>query len=122
MMKIYMQKIGMIRQDINPKNSKLNLDIDWTIDYIHKDPKNIDFNIIIKSLRNFDLNVKIEGILELNANENFIQEEISQIIFQKACSVFMDMISITRESTHILSNCEESMGLDSAHIPSTLFN
>ena len=121
-MKIYMQKIGMIRQDINPKNSKLNLDIDWTIDYIHKDPKNIDFNIIIKSLNNFNLNVKIEGILELNSNENFNQEEISQIIFQKACSVFMDMISITRESTHVLSNCEELLGLDSAHIPSTLFN
>lgn len=121
-MKIYMQKIGMIRQEENPKNSKLNLDIDWTIDYIHKDPKNIDFNIIIKSLQDFDLKVKIEGILELNYNEEFIQEEISQIIFQKACSVFMDMISITRESTHILQNSEQTFGLDSAHIPSTLFN
>ncbi|MBQ8017930.1 MAG: hypothetical protein IJ258_07475 [Methanobrevibacter sp.] len=121
-MKIYMHKIGMIRQDMNPKNSTLNLDIDWTIDYLHKDPKNIDFNILIKSLKSFDFNVKIEGILELNSNEEFNQEEVSQIIFQKACSVFMDMISITRQSTHILSNCEESFGLDSAPIQSTLFN
>ena len=121
-MKIYVQKIGMIRQDINPKNSKLNLDIDWTIDYIHKDQKNIDFSLIIKSLNNFNSNVKIEGILELNSNEDFIQENISQIIFQKACSIFMDMISITRESTHILANSEETFGLDSAHIQSTLFN
>ena len=121
-MKIYMQKIGMIRQDLNPKNSTLNLDIDWTVEYIHRDQKNIGFNIIIKTLRNFDFNVKIEGFLELNSNENFIQEEISKIIFQKACSVFMDMISITRQSAHSLSNCEESFGVDSAHIQSTLFN
>lgn len=121
-MKIYMQKIGMIRQDMNPINSKLNLDIDWTIDYVHRDPKNIGFNIIIKTLKNFDFNVKIEGVLELNSNEDFIQEEISKIIFQKACSIFMDMISITRQSTHILSNCEESWGLDSARIQSALFN
>lgn len=121
-MKIYMQKIGMIRQDMNPENSTLNLDIDWTIEYVHKDQKDIDFSILIKSLQNFNLNVKIEGNLKLNPNEEFNQEEISQIIFQKACSVFMDMISITRQSNHVLSNSEESFGLDSAPIQSTLFN
>ena len=115
-MKIYMQKIGMIRQDMNPKNSALDLDIDWTIDYIHRDPKNIGFNIIIKSLKNFDSNLKIEGVLELNSHEDFIQDEISKIIFKKACNVFMDMISITRQSTYILSNCEELLGFDSTSI------
>lgn len=119
-MKICMQKIGMIRQEINSKNSTLNLDIDWSIEYVHKDQKDIDFNIILKSMQDFS--VKIEGYLKLNSDEDFKQEEISQLIFQKALSVFMDMISITRESTHILSNCEDSYGFDSAHIQSTLIN
>ena len=121
-MKIYMQKIGMIRHEINPKNSTLNLDIDWVIDYIHKDQKCINFVIIIKSLKNFNFNVKIDGFLELNSNENFIQDEISQIIFQRACDIFMDMISITRESAHILSNSEDLIDFGSENIPSTLFN
>ena len=119
-MKIYMQRIGMIRREINSKNSTLDLDIDWSIEYVHKDQKNMDFNIILKSMQDFSL--KIDGYLKLNSDEDFNQEEISKLIFQKACSVFMDMISITRESTHILSNCEDSYGFDSAHIQSTLIN
>ena len=121
-MKIYMEKIGMIKKDMNPKNSTLNLDIDWAIDYIHNDSKNMDFSIIIKSSRNLNLNLKIEGFLKLNSNEEFKQKEISQIIFQKACSVFMDLISISKESTHILSNLEDTFDSGSAPIQSTLIN
>lgn len=121
-MEIFMQKIGMIRQEINLKNSSFNLDIDWSVDYIHIDQKNIGFDLMLKSLENFNSSFKIEGTIKLNSNEEFVQEEISQIIFQKACSIFMDIISITRESTHILSKTIDSSGCGSEHIPSTLFN
>lgn len=121
-MEIYMQKIGMIRQDFNPKNSKLNLDIDWSIEYKNTDQDQIDFDIILKSCENFTLNFKIEGILKLDLFETFAQDEISQIIFNQACNVLMDMISITRQSNHILSNHGDLSNIGSENIPNTLFN
>lgn len=121
-MEIYMQKIGMIRPGTNPKNSSLNLDIDWSVEYVHIDHNIINFNIIIRSIDNFNLDFKIEGFIELNSDENFIQNEISEIIFQKACNVLMDMISITRQSNHILSNSKSLSSFGMECVPDTLFN
>lgn len=110
-MEIYMQKIGLIRDDVNPKNLSLNLDIDWAVEYRNTNQEMIDFDIILKSIENFVLNFKIEGIIILGMFERFSQEEVSQIIFHRACKVLMDMISITRESTHILSNSDDSLSI-----------
>ena len=117
-----MQKIGLIRDDINPKNLSLNLDIDWAVEYRNTDQELIDFDIILKSCENFDLNFKIEGVIKLDIFEEYIHEEISQILFHQACKVLMDMISITRESTHILSNSDGSLSFGSENIPNTLLN
>ena len=121
-MKIYMQKIGMIRPDVNPKNLSLNLDIDWSIEYFDTDQNQIRFDIVLKSCGQFCLNFKIEGVVELTTFEKFIQEEVSQLIFHQACTVLMDMISLTRESTHMLSNPESISDFGSEHISGTLFN
>ena len=118
-MEIYMQKIGLIRPNTNPKNSSLNLDIDWSVEYTNTDQNEINFDIILKSCKNFDLNFKVEGFVVLELFEEFNQESVSQIIFYQACNVLMDMISITRESAHILSN---DSNLGSEHIPNTLYN
>jgi hypothetical protein len=120
-MEIYMQKIGLIRDEINPKNSTVNLDIDWFVEYTNTDQDEVNFNIVLKSCQDFSLNFKVEGIVKLDLFEEFIQEEVSQIIFGQACNVLMDMISITRESVHILSRDEYS-NLGSDHIPNTLYN
>ena len=121
-MEICMQKIGLIRDDVNPKNLSLNLDIDWAVEYKNTDQEMIDFDIILKSCEHFELNFKIEGIIKLGMFEKFSQEEVSQIIFHQACKVLMDMVSITRESTHILSNSDDSLGIGSEHVPNTLLN
>ena len=60
--------------------------------------------------------------MELSTFEKFIQEDVSQLIFHQACSVLMDMISLTRESSHILSNSEAISDFGSEHISGTLFN
>lgn len=114
-MEIYMQKIGMIRQDFNPKNSRLNLDIDWSVEYMNAHQDQINFDIILKSCNGFTLDFKIEGIVKLDLFEEFIQEKISQILFDKACNVLMEMISITGQSTHRLSNYENPSTLGSEH-------
>ena len=105
-MKICMRKIGLIRPDFNPRNSSLNMDIDWSIEYTNTDRDIVNFDIILKSCGEFSLNFKIEGIVMLDLFEEFIQDDVSQIIFHQACNTFMDMISITRESVHILSEME----------------
>lgn len=121
-MEIYMQKIGLIRPCSNPKNTSLNLGIDWNVEYTNTDQKEINFDIILKSCENFDLNFRIEGLVRLDLFEDFIQEDVSQIIFCRACNVLMDIISITRESVHILSNEEKYPSLGSEHIPNALYN
>ncbi|MBR4447460.1 hypothetical protein [Methanobrevibacter sp.] len=121
-MKIYVQKIAMIRPDVNPKNSNLNLDIDWSVEYWDTDKNQVRFNMILKSLHQFCVDFKIEGVVELYALEKFIQEDVSKLIFHKSCSILMDMISLTRESTHILSNPDNLSDFGSEHISSTLFN
>ena len=120
-MEIYMHKIGMIKKDINPKNSTLNLGLDWSVEYTNTDQDEINFDIILKSVENFKFDFKIEGILKLDLFEYFIQEEISQILFDKACNVLMDMISITRQSTHELSNSDLTY-IGSENISDTLYN
>ena len=111
-----MRKIGLIRPDFNPRNSSLNMDIDWCVEYTNTDQKEINFDIILKSYEDFVLNFKIEGIVKLDQFEEFIQEDVSQIIFSQACNTLMDVILITRESVHILSKKEYS-NLGSGYIP-----
>ena len=120
-MEIYMQKIGLIRDDTNPKNSSLNLDIDWFVEYANTDQDEINFTAVLKSCENFNLSFKIDGILKLDVFEEFNHEDVSQIIFYQACNVLMDMISITRESVHILSKNDYS-NLGGEHLPHTLYN
>ena len=114
-MKICMEKIGLIRPDLNPKNSSLNVDIDWAIEYKNTDQEIVNFDIVLKSYDDLMLNFKIEGIVVLDLFEKFVQEDVSQIIFYHSCNVLMDMISITRESVHILSEVEYS----NEYIPNT---
>ena len=38
-MEITVEKIAMIREDFNPKNTNLNLDIDWSVEYMNKEYK-----------------------------------------------------------------------------------
>ena len=103
-MEITVEKIAMIRENYNPKNTNLNLDIDWSVEYTNTDQRDINFDIILKSAEYFNLNFKLEGLIRLEDLENFIQQECSQIIFHHACNLLMDMFSLTRQSNYELIN------------------
>ena len=124
-MKIYMQKIELDRPNSNPKNKQLDLDIDWVVEYDDITQDQMTFDIVLKSCKNFTLNFKIGGIVKLDSFEKLVQEEISQKIFHQSIKVLMDMISITRESTHDISNTNESAelyNLIDPQIHNALFN
>ena len=103
-MEITVEKMAMIRENYNPKNTNLNLDIDWSIEYANTDQRDIKYNIILKSSEYLNLNFKLEGLLILGDLEEFIQQDCSQIIFHHACTILMNAISLTRQSNYELLN------------------
>ena len=94
----------MIRENCNPKNANLNLDVDWSVEYTDTDKKDINYNIILRSAECLNLNFKVEGLIRLGNFEEFIQHECSQIVFHHACGMLMNMISLTRQSSYELLN------------------
>ena len=103
-MEITVEKIAMIREDFNPKNTNLNLDIDWSVEYMNTDQRNINYNIVLKSGEYLNLNFKLEGLVILGDLEEFNHNECSQMIFHHVCTILMNMISLTRQTEYDLIN------------------
>lgn len=103
-MEITVEKIAMIRENYNPKNTSLNLDIDWSVEYKDTDQRDVKYDIVLKSNEYLNLNFKIGGLIRLADLEEFIQKDCSQIVFHHACSILMNMISLTRQSNYELLN------------------
>ncbi|MBR2558360.1 MAG: pilus assembly protein [Methanobrevibacter sp.] len=101
-MEITVENIAMIRTGYNPKNTNLNLDIDWSVEYMDTDQRDIKYGIVLKSCECFDLNFKLGGLVRLGDFEEFIQQDCSQIVFNHACNILMNMISLTRQSNYEL--------------------
>ena len=53
-------------------------------------------------LEYFNLNFKVEGLIRLEIFEEFLQQECSQIVFHHACTMLMNMITLTRQSSYEL--------------------
>lgn len=111
-MEITVEKIAMIRENYNPKNTNLNLDVDWSVEYTNTDQRDINYDIILKSEQYLNLNFKIGGLIRLGDLEEFIQKDCSQIIFHHACSILMNMISLTRQSNYELFKEDISSTVD----------
>ena len=121
-MEINIEKIGMIRPFSNPKNQNINLEIDWSVDYYDTDQNQVKFDCILKSTSSFDLNFKVEGLLNLEKFEEFNYDVCSQIIFDKAFEILMSMFSLTRQSSHILQKSESYNYFGSENVSDTLSN
>ena len=99
---ITVERMAMIRENYNPKNTNLNLDVDWSVEYTNTDQREINYNIVLRSAQYLNLNFKVEGLLKLDIFEEFIQQECSQIVFHHACTMLMNVISLTRQSNYEL--------------------
>ncbi|WP_067040423.1 hypothetical protein [Methanobrevibacter sp. YE315] len=103
-MEITVEEIAMIRENYNPKNTNLNLDVDWSVEYRNTDQRDIQYDFVLKSCEYLNLNFKISGLVRLDNFEEFIQQDCSQIVFHHACNILMSMISLTRQSNYELLN------------------
>ena len=101
-MEITVEKIALIRENFNPKNTNLNLDVDWSVEYTNTDQKDIRYDIVLRSAEYLNLNFKLEGLVLLGDLEEFVQNDCSQIIFHHACTILMNMVSLTRQSNYSL--------------------
>ncbi len=99
---ITVEKMAMIRENYNPKNANLNLDIDWSVEYTNTDQRDVSYNIVLRSSEYLNLNFKVEGLIRLEIFEEFLQQECSQIVFHHACTMLMNMITLTRQSNYEL--------------------
>ena len=113
-MEITVEKVAMIRESYNPKNVHLNLDVDWSVEYKNTDQRDINYNIILKSSKY--LNLKLEGLIKLGDLEDFVQEDCSRIVFHHACTILMNMFSLTRQSNYELfsQKSTSAVNLDTA--------
>ena len=62
----------------------------------------MEINVILKSVKYFNLNFKMEGFIRLDFFEEFNQQLCSQIIFNHACSMLMNVISLTKQQKYDL--------------------
>lgn len=99
---ITVEKMAMIRENSNPRNVNLNLDIDWSVEYTNTDQRDVNYNIVLRSSEYLNLNFKVEGLIRLEIFEEFLQQECSQIVFHHACTMLMNMITLTRQSNYEL--------------------
>lgn len=99
---ITVEKMAMIRENSNPRNVNLNLDIDWSVEYTNTDQMDVNYNIVLRSSEYLNLNFKVEGLIRLEIFEEFLQQECSQIVFHHACTMLMNMITLTRQSNYEL--------------------
>ena len=101
-MEITVERIAMIRENYNPKSTNLNLDVDWSLEYTNTDQRDVNYDIVLRSAEYLNLNFKVEGLIRLGDFEEFIQQDCSQIVFHHACTMLMNMISLTRQSNYEL--------------------
>jgi len=113
---ITVEKIAMIRENRNLNNANLNLDIDWSVEYTNTDQRDVNYNIVLRSSEYLNLNFKVEGLIRLDIFEEFLQQECSQIVFHHACTMLMNMISLTRQSNYELlkDDVESAVNLNAA--------
>ena len=111
-MEITVDKLAMFRESYNPKNTKLNLNIDWSVEYTHTDPKVIGYDIVLKSAQYLNLSFKVGGLVRLGDCEEFIQQDCSLIIFHHACDMLMNIISLTRQSDYELFSGESNSAVN----------
>lgn len=101
---MYIQNISLERPDFNPKNSNLNLDIDWSVDFKDENSNLIRYTSFLKNIQDFKLDLKVKGIIKLKSGEVFSKEEFSQFVFDNSVNVLMNLISLTRENHYYLTS------------------
>ena len=66
-MEITVERIALIRENYNPKNTNLNLNIDWSVEFTHTDQSVIKYDIIfiVRKKRRFIMAYEKKSIKDI---------------------------------------------------------
>ncbi|XRP97171.1 pilus assembly protein [Methanocaldococcus sp. 16A] len=95
-MKISIEKLRLVRPKENPKNQRLELDMDWNIEYkkISDNSYGYVYNLKIDEL---SISFIVEGVVEFDENIDCISKDISQSILDRLLQILVGMINLTKE-------------------------
>ncbi len=99
-MKISIEKLKLVRPYENPKNTNLELDANWKIEYKKISSNSFGYICHLKMEGEFSISLIVEGIVEFEENINIILDNISQTILDRLFQILVNMINLTKE-THI---------------------
>lgn len=97
---ISVTKVKMIRPGNNPKSCDLDLDVDWTVEYIENDKKPLGYVCTLETLGEFHLKFAVQGHVGLKSMEHFkrIRDDLSHLIMDKSMTIMVNMLNLTRDT------------------------
>ncbi|NYB52103.1 MAG: pilus assembly protein [Methanobacteriaceae archaeon] len=107
---ISINKIKMIRPNTNPRSCNLNLNVDWSIEYIKSDEGNMEYVCTLKSIGEMPLQFAVQGILECKKQVEDLEKrshEISPLILEKCMKTMMNLINITKNDVITIKTVPE---------------
>ncbi|EHP85775.1 hypothetical protein [Methanotorris formicicus] len=95
--KITIKKLTFERPKENPKNTKLELNLNWSVEYKKIDTNSLNYTCRLKTKNEFPMVFTIEGIIEFENEIINIPEDISKCILNNMTQILVHMINLTKE-------------------------
>lgn len=99
--KISMNKIKMVRPETNPTSCKINLNVDWNIEYKKKQEDKLEYTCTLDGIGEMPLKLAIQGSVECkNINKNLEKnyENLSQHILDNTMNTLIKMVNVTKDT------------------------
>lgn len=117
-MKISVNQIQIKRPESNPEKSRINLDVDWNIDFKEDTNSSMKYYCFIKTSSEYPINFKINGIIGSENSDEIkkikskkfeeLSSIISRLILDKGMEIMLNMINITKSDKLTLKTENEN--------------
>ena len=94
--KITIERLKFERPKENPKNTKLELNLSWSIEYRKIDDNALNYTCKLKT-DEFPITFTVEGTIEFENGITTISDDISQCILDNMAQILINMINLTRD-------------------------
>jgi len=97
---LQVNKIKMVRPDKNPKSCDLDLNVNWSIDYIKIDEKTLEYVCVLTTIDELPLNFAIQGLIKCTDHKVDLEKrsnELSSLILDKGMETMISMVNATKD-------------------------
>ncbi|WP_048196767.1 hypothetical protein [Methanocaldococcus vulcanius] len=108
-LKLSVKKINLVRPEDNPKNKKVEMNIDWNIECEMVDVNFYKYFCLIE-IKNFPILFTAEGYVEIIYEKPVnLSDKILKVMFKHILTVMMEILGITKTYS---TSLEEISNLD----------